>query len=186
VERVPFAVTLRLDPVSAARVTALWRGLAAAGLSDLAALGYAPHITLAVCGDGATGLAERVAGVAADWHGLAVNFAAVGVFPGPPAVLWLAPTPDAGLLAYQRALCEALPEEFLHPHYRHGAWVPHATLAEDLTAAGLAEAVTLVADSWTPFHGHLTQIDLVHFRPVSVLWQARLAEPVERARGGAT
>ena len=173
----PYAVTLRLDPVAAARVTDLWTALARDGLTDLLDLGYAPHITLAVLHDGAASVAETVARVAAGWRGRRVRFAGFGVFPGPPAVLWLAPVPDAGLLGLQRELCDALPTAHLHPHYRQGAWVPHATLAEDLTVSGLAEALACVSDGWAPFAGTLDQVDLVRFRPVSVLWQTRLAPP---------
>jgi 2'-5' RNA ligase len=173
---VPFAVTLRLDPTAAARVTALWDRLGDAGLPDLRTLSYAPHITLAILAERATGLVDRVAEVSAGWRSLAVRFAALGLFPADPAVVWLAPVPDAGLLACQRALVDALPGEHLHPHYRPGAWVPHATLAEDLTASGLTEAVSLIADDWVPFDARLVQVDVVRFRPVSVLWQRRLAD----------
>ena len=172
----PFAVTLRLDPSAGARVSKLWDGLADAGLSDLRTLAYAPHITLAVLSEGAPDLAGQVATVAAGWNRLAVRFAGFGVFPGPPAVLWLAPVPDASLLACQRALCDRLPGKQLHPHYRPGAWVPHVTLAEDLTAAGLAEAMMCLAGGWASFEARLEQVDVVQFRPVSVLWHGRLAD----------
>lgn len=169
-------MTLRLDAVAAARVAALWSRLACRALSDLALLNYQPHVTLAVLPDDVIGLAECVARVSAGWHALPVRLAAVGVFPGPPAVVWLALVPDATLLAWQHALCAALPAGVLHPHYRPGAWMAHVTLAEDLTQAGLAEAVSCVAEDWKPFDGRLVQVDLVRFRPVSMVWQGRLPD----------
>ncbi len=173
----PYAVTLRLDPVAGARVAALWTALARDGLTAMLERGYAPHITLAVLHDGTASVVEPEARAAAGWHGRPLRFAGFGVFPGPPAVLWLAPVPDPGLLGLQRELCNALPAAQLHPHYRPGAWVPHATLAEDLTLSGLAEALASVSDGWSPFAGTLEQVDLVRFRPVSVLWQMRLPAP---------
>jgi hypothetical protein len=56
--------------------------------------------------------------------------------------------------------------------------VPHATLAEDLTTAGLAEALTCASEGWAPFSGCLEQVDLVQFRPVTLVWQARLAAAI--------
>jgi hypothetical protein len=47
-----FAITLRLDPISAVPIEAMWRRLAADGIdADRLQLGYAPHITLAIYPD---------------------------------------------------------------------------------------------------------------------------------------
>jgi 2'-5' RNA ligase len=170
----PYAVTLRLDPVAGARVTAMWTSIAAGGASDLLHLGYAPHLTLAVLCEGDAPLQERVRQATAGWRRLNVRFAGFGVFPGPQAVLWLAPVPTAALLSWQRALCDALPADRLDPHYRPGNWMPHVTLGEDLTPAALATAYDRTASDWEPFTATLEQVDLVRFRPVSLLWHARL------------
>jgi hypothetical protein len=48
----PFAITLCLDPASAAFIERLWHGLAAQDIdTDRRDLGYTPHITLAIYPD---------------------------------------------------------------------------------------------------------------------------------------
>jgi 2'-5' RNA ligase len=176
----PWAVTARLDPAGAARVSGMWDALAALEYSTLPDLGYVPHITLAVLDDDASGLAEAVRHVTAAWRVMPVSFAGIGVFPGPPAAVWLAPVPDGTLLAAQRVLCAALPGALLHPHYRPGAWVPHVTLGEDLTAEQAGGAVSCLMQGWQPLATVLDRVDLVRFRPVSVTWHRALAVGADR------
>jgi 2'-5' RNA ligase len=176
----PFAVTLRLDPASAARVAGMQQALAEAGLSDLPSLGYPPHVTLAVLPDAVdAGRLLAVVGAASqEWRRLPVRLPGLGIFPGEQAVLWLSVAADAILPRCQAALCAALGEGQVSPHYRVGHWMPHVTLAEDLTEAGLSAAIRLASQAWTPIEGWFDRVDIVRFRPVSVLWSAPLKKTI--------
>ncbi len=97
----PYAITLRLDAAAAAPVASMWQALALQGVSDEAVrLGYPPHVTLAVCADAAN--SERLLAAArtwaAQWRELPVTLASLGLFPGPPATLFLAPVVTPELL----------------------------------------------------------------------------------------
>jgi hypothetical protein len=166
----PFAITLRLDPVSAASVEVLWRVLADRGLdSDRYELGYAPHVTLAIYPDEVSRdvLRARFERVTASWGALPVALGGFGVFPGAASILWLAPVVTRELLVRHEMVCDALPDLPIHPHYRRDAWVPHITLSGALPDPD--QAIAALLPLWRPISGVLDQADLVRFRPVEVL-----------------
>jgi 2'-5' RNA ligase len=171
----PYAVTLCLDAAGAAAIRRLWDALATAGIGDVPALGYVPHVTLGIWPDTSDvaalrgGAARVAARRAAPW----VTFSALGVFPGNPAVLFAAPVVTGTLLRWHADLLDGLAPP--HPHYRPDAWMPHVTLAEELAGhAAAAAALALAAPHWAPFRCRLDRVDLVHFRPVDVLWSQAL------------
>ncbi len=160
----PYAVTLRLDADAAAQVERLQAVVEAEMQID-----YAPHVTLAVYPDASDVdvLRRVVETLVARWPTLAVEFAALGVFPGADTVLWVAPVVTGELLRRHSGLVAALPAG--HRHYRPGSWVPHVTLAQQLTGAGAAAAIAALEPIWRPFSGALDRVEIVHFAPVKVL-----------------
>jgi 2'-5' RNA ligase len=172
---VAFAVTLRSDAEAASQVVAMWHELAARGVSDDAVrLGYPPHLTLAVFPDDADAdrLLAAARNIADRWPPLPISLASLGLFSGTPTGLFLAPVVTAELLAVHGALLTALTGETVDPHYQTGRWVPHVTLARDLTDP--ATAVGVVAPSRLPIAAVLYTVDVVRFRPVQVLGSHRL------------
>jgi 2'-5' RNA ligase len=171
-----YAVTLRLDNDAAARVRVLWDALSADGFANHAAkLGYEPHLTLALLDDSANAprLGEIVDAISADWRAMPLSLSAVAAFPAVPATLWLAPTITAPLLKLHAALCTALP--LVHPHYQPGTWIPHVTLADDVASDAVGEGINLIAERFHPFTATLDRVDVLSFRPISLLWHTRLA-----------
>jgi len=172
----PFAITLRLDTAAAAHVAAIWETLASHGISDDAIrLAYPPHLTLAIFPDNADGprLLTAARGHAARWRDLPVSLASLGVFPGTPATLFLAPIATPELLKRHAELLGSLPGETIDPHYRAGHWVPHVTLASDLIDPAAALAAT--GPPRLPISGVLDTVDLVRFRPIKLLGSHALA-----------
>src|SRR5580658_3626193 len=124
----PHAVTLMLDAESARSVVAMWETLAARGISEEAIqLGYPPHLTLAVFSDAAdpARLLDAARDCAARWHMLPVQLTSLDIFPGKPAVIFLAPVVTPALLAAHADLLNSLDNQPADPHYRSGHWVPH-------------------------------------------------------------
>ncbi len=184
----PYAVALRLDAAAAAPIEGMWRALAAAGLhDDSLALGYPPHVTLSIHPDTAVParLRDVVAACAAQWTAIDVTLAGVGVFAAPVPVLFLAPVVTEALLLRQRALAEALADQPGDPHYRPGAWVPHVTLAKggptgDPGWMGRAlDTLAPLAPALRPARAEC--LDLVHFRPVTVLQSHHLPSGLAHA-----
>jgi 2'-5' RNA ligase len=166
----PFAITLRLDPISAVPIEAMWRKLAADGIdADRDQLGYAPHITLAIYPDDTPVKRLRTAleDTVRNWEALPVSLTGLGVFPGAATILWVVPVVTPELLARHQAIQIALSDLQVHAHYRPGAWVPHVTLSGALSDPGPALAALL--PNWRPLAGFLDRVDLVRFRPVEVL-----------------
>ena len=168
----PLAITFRFDPVSAAAIEEMSRTLAAAGV-DVEA-GYAPHLTLAIYPDSApiNELQAAFEQSAEHCNALPVTLSGFGIFPGPPCILWAAPTVTAEMLARHAILHAARPDLQVHAHYRPNVWVPHVTLAANVRDPG--RAVSALIPLWRPVSGVLTQLDLVHFPPAAVLQSAAL------------
>ena len=164
----PFAITLRLDPASAAAIEDLSRALAIENI-DPPWVGYAPHVTLAIFSDDATVdlLREATRQLADHWRALPVSFNAIGVFPGSSSILWAAPVVTTALLVRRAGIHVALPSLPAHPHYRADTWVPHVTLSGPVQDAGRALAALLRV--WQPVAGLLDRAELVRFDPVEVL-----------------
>ncbi len=179
----PYAITLRLDADSAGRVEAMWAALAEKGISaSMRRLGYAPHVTLAVYPDTAPApaLSDAVRRLAANWTILPLACPALGLFPDPPATLFVMATATEALLQRQASLCAALPDHPPAAHYQPGSWLPHITLADDLAANRAAAAVSATMANFTGFTAKLAGVDLLRFRPVKILWQTTL-EPADTA-----
>jgi 2'-5' RNA ligase len=170
----PNAITLRLDDDAAACVQRVLDALDSRGIvGSVRRLGYQPHVTLAVWEQDAE--PEDARALIAGWRELAIDCPALGVFPGTPATLFLAVTPTAALLQRQAALARLLPGHRVHPHYRPGAWVPHATLADSLDPAAAQQAWSVALAAFRPFAAKLLRADRVRFPPVQVLWSADLS-----------
>lgn len=165
-----YAITLRLDAKAAVIVEAMWQSLAACNVSNEAlSLGYEPHLTLAVFAAHADPKRLLVAAqqCAALWPALPATFSSLGLFPGTPSTVFLAPVVTSTLLERHAALLTALAGEPLDPHYQPGRFVPHVTLAGDLTEP--AAAVAALNPLPLPLPAVLDRLDVVRFRPVEVL-----------------
>lgn len=163
----PLAITLRVDASCAGRVAMMQAAIGTAP-------DYPPHITLAMVPDeGLVPAALAAAEALAVRPLLSVSLCAIGRFPGPAGALFLAPVPTAALLDIQAAAIAFLPASALHPHYRVGAWMPHVTLAKEIAQPAAAlRALDLAA---LPMAGLLDRVDVVRFRPVTVLASRPLA-----------
>ncbi len=114
----------------------MWKSLAAVGISPAAQ--HAAHVTLAILPDDApvAELRSVLASIASGLAPVPIKLCGFGLFPGPPAILWLATVVTPALLALHSELQAACAELEPHPHTRPGAWVPHFTLADNLQDAG--------------------------------------------------
>jgi 2'-5' RNA ligase len=136
---------------------------------DALRLGYPPHLTIAVFADTAAParLLAAAEKCAAHWPGLGVTLASLGLFPGTPATMFLASVVTSALLARHAELLTALNGEVADPHYQIGRWVPHVTLAKDVTDP--VAAVSVLAPSLLPVRAVLDRMEVVRFRPAQVL-----------------
>ncbi|WP_428697209.1 2'-5' RNA ligase family protein [Stappia sp.] len=172
----PLAVTLRLDDPDAASITAIWEMLLARGLEATRRnFAYAPHLTLAILPDAPDeedAIAETLTGFAGGCAPLELTLSGPGIFPGPPAVVYLAPVPRRDLLDLHKNLDDALtarhPELARAGHYLPGAFVPHVTLCEAAEDPAAAIPALLAGSAW-PLRLRASRLELVRFHPARVV-----------------
>ncbi len=170
----PYAMTLRLDEADRAPVDTLLQALAAAGITH-AGRGNAPHITLAEYPDDADAkaLAATAAGLSVQWKRLPVRFAHLGIFPGTPAALWLAPVTTSALLVRHAQLLARHPAS---GPWASGAWVPHLMLGAELAdEAALAAATATANATFAPVTATLGHVELIRTAPFETLFSGPLA-----------
>ncbi len=172
----PYAVELALDDEAAGIVRALWREIAAAGAPSMADSGANPHVSLMIWDDiEREAMLSALTRFGAETPAIDVVFPRVETFPS-SGVVFLAPVADAGLLD-AHARCHrtfAGLGRGAWPHYDHGAWAPHCTLAMDLETE-MDRIVSVAQRAPLPLRGRLVRVELVEFRPVRRLAFAPLA-----------
>ena len=172
----PYAMTLRLDEADRAPFDTLMHALAAhAGADEAAELRHTPRIILAAYPDDADAkaLATTAAALSAQWKRLPVRFASLGIFPGDPASLWLAPITNSALLVRHAHL---LARHAATGPWASGVWIPHLMLCAALPgAAALAAATAAANGAFTPFTATLSDVELIRTAPQELVFSAPLA-----------
>jgi 2'-5' RNA ligase len=162
------ALELFFDAEADGAVRALWRRLDGAGVPSLARHSHRrhrPHVTLAVAG----GIPARTRdALRADLAMLAMPdlwLYTMGTFPTEQNGLFLGAVVDAELLAVHSAAHDALAGKVQQPwaYYLPGAWVPHCTLAQDLTTEQLTRAVAALQPV-TPIRARVAEVGITDTR----------------------
>lgn len=100
-----------------------------------------------------------------------VTFASLGAFVGENRVLFLAPIITKPLLALHEGIYTAIGASVqgIEARYAPEAWIPHCTLAMELTDSQLAEGVRHLSELDLPLQTHITRVQLVTYPNLSVL-----------------
>lgn len=170
-----YAIELFYDDASERAVRDIWDGLGTVlGQPSLSELGARPHVSLAVYGDGldTTGFPERLCEFARSVAPFEFKLSSFGTFPGSEGVVFSAPVVTRQLLAVHERFHELFSpyENAGMDYYLPGNWVPHCTVAIDLSAAEVTEAVGYCREAFQPISGRFREIGLVEFRPVKELF----------------
>jgi hypothetical protein len=147
---VAYAIELFFDEQADTAVRRLWHRLAASGLPSLETLGHCrhrPHVSLTVLETARLPAVADVEDLVDARRLPALRFSALGTFGGGGGVLFLAPVMTAPLLAVHVRLNDVMQERGIvqWPHYLPGSWVPHCTLAMNVTPAELSAAAGMLA-----------------------------------------
>ncbi len=106
-----------------------------------------------------------------------VTFDALGAFL--PGTLIAAPVMTDEMIAVNRAIHTAADRMFAPlRQYIYGTWVPHLTLAAELTHEELVQAFDIVGQDWKPISARVVSISLVHHFP----YTEELVVPLEGTR----
>ncbi|MXX04776.1 MAG: 2'-5' RNA ligase family protein [Gemmatimonadetes bacterium] len=174
-----YAIELFYDDASEQAVRHIWDGLGRVlGQPSLSELGARPHVSLAVYGDAldTTGFPERLLEFARSIDPFDFTLSSLGTFPGQEGVVFLAPVVTRRLLEVHAQFHEVFSkhENAGMGYYLPGNWVPHCTIAIDLWAAEVIEAVAYGREAFQPISGRYREIGLVEFRPVKELFTCAL------------
>ncbi len=173
----PYAVQLDLD----AGTNATFDGLAARleaidGLTTVRRLGDVHHVSLNVFDAMDVGVLDAdLARFASENRQLDIELGPLGIFAGEASVLHVAPVVTEDLLALHRRFHAAFAALAGWQHYHPAHWVPHVTLAMEVTPDALAAAAALVRTHWAPMTARLEALRLIRFQPVETLFHRALA-----------
>ena len=170
-----YAIELFYDDASEQAVRDIWEGLGAAlGKPSLSELGARPHVSLAVFDDGldTNGFPERLLEFARSIDPFDFTLSSLGTFPGQEGVVFLAPVATRRLLAVHARFHEVFSkhDNAGMGYYLPGNWVPHCTVAIDLSSAEVTAALAYCREAFQPISGRFQEIGLVEFRPVKELF----------------
>lgn len=157
------ALELLFDPATEAAIKDLWASLETAGVPSLASRTHRrhrPHVSLSVAERIETQQLEGARERLATTH-LDITLYSPAVFPR-PGVLYLSVVPTLALLLLHQEVHAALRDGMIGPRdgYSVGAWVPHCTLAQDLTRAQLVRGIDLLHDQ-PIITAHVTSLGLL-------------------------
>lgn len=158
------AVELFFDRAASDRVRAVWHSIG----STLPERGAEPHLTLSVHDASVEALlVPLVQAFAQAVPAFPISIASIGTFPTLEGVVFAAPVVTSGLLALHANFHEKLSRAglFADTHYQPGHWVPHVTLAQELSSEVVAEIVQRSRDSDLFGPAHLVEIGVVEFAP---------------------
>ncbi|MCY3712450.1 MAG: 2'-5' RNA ligase family protein [Gemmatimonadetes bacterium] len=166
-----YAIELFYDDASEQAVRHIWDGLGTAlGQPSLSELGSRPHVSLAVYGDDlhTNDFPERLLEFARSIDPFDFTLSSLGTFAGQEGVVFLAPVVTRRLLEVHAQFHEVFSKhkDAGMGYYLPGHWVPHCTIAIDLSAAEVTEALAYCREVFQPISGRFQEIGLVEFRPV--------------------
>ena len=159
------AVSLWFDSDLETRVRELWRELAATGVESSLYNGkYRPHITLGIWS--IASVEELEADLRAwvvDQRRFEVEFRSVGLFPEGNGLACLQPLVTAPLLALQReahSLASRLGAT-ASPYFEPGSWVPHCTMAWEVSRERILEVADFLLRTPLPLKGNIAAIGVI-------------------------
>ena len=173
----PLTVQLDIDAQTDAALGALAGRLARRDRETVRELGDVHHVSLGVYGElPLEDFIPKLAAFAQATSPIPIQLAYVGLFAGPPSVLYLGPAVTVGLLGLHQRFHAAFADFSgrLWEHYRPGAWVPHVTLAMAEESGKLVDGINDVLRLWQPGPASLVGLRLIEFRPVRTLFYQAL------------
>lgn len=171
-------IELFFDALSESRIRDLWHQFDSFGPPIMRDSNVRPHITLLACDSvdvtAASAFLERVATVTPSFP---VSLRSFGLFPAPLPVAFLAPKVTSDLLVLQaRIFAEFSPlAAGCSSLYSPEQWIPHCTLALELSPQHLGFALDACRTFGLPLACIASEIGLVDYSPCRQLYSKSLA-----------
>jgi 2'-5' RNA ligase len=143
---------------------------------SMAALNHPPHVTLAVYDSILERqLTEALHSIFAAHPPIPLRFDKIAFFETPELVFWAAPDRSEPLLHAHSAIHELIDPGLCRTHYQPGIWVPHCTVATQVTASNREEAIALATETIEPFEVLFDTAECVEFYPIRTIEECSLS-----------
>jgi hypothetical protein len=177
-----YAIELYLEDKYASKIKSLWQRLAYDGITTtMLDNGCEPHITLGVFEDLDVNACIKLLDPFFDTVQVPrLDFAVLGCFPA-TNVLHCPPIVTNPLLVLHFQFHKVISSVVSNPvpYYQPGHWVPHCTIAIDLTLEMLARAFDNVLEDWQPFQSRFQAVALVNPTPkTDEIWVKELDDNI--------
>ena len=165
------AVVLYFDKQTETRLLSIWRDLAKKKLSTfLVDIGIRPHISLAVFQKNEIeDLLKRTQAFAKNIKSFEINLCSVGSFPISGRPIFYLPVPTTQLLDIHSQYHNSIGPIGLNceKYYLPGNWVPHCTVAENISDEDLFKQIILdCCNAGMPVNGRVTHIGIFEYMPI--------------------
>jgi 2'-5' RNA ligase len=168
----PYAIELYLDKKSAEKVRSMRTKLRESGVNIDE--GTKPHVSLAIYQElNIRVFRPRLQDFSKQKGSLNVSLASIGMFTTEYPVVFLAPTVTDDLLSFHKEFHDYF-REFdgaAWDYYRPGKWVPHCTLAMNLSDEMVGKAIEITRRFSLPIRGALDRIGVLEFSPNKQLFE---------------
>jgi 2'-5' RNA ligase len=165
----PYAVELYLDANTEGIIRGIWRALADEGISEsMLGEGFYPHITLGIANQmDSAGLWPELSAMARQTCPLPLTLSHFGVFPNVEGVVFLGATLTRPLLDVHDAFTGLFERYAQEPwgYYQPGNWVPHCTVAHDLTGNGVSQAISVCMRVRLPIQARVEGLGVTEILP---------------------
>jgi 2'-5' RNA ligase len=142
---------------------------------SMAALSYPPHVTLAVYERiREHQLRDALHRAFVGQGPISLRFRKLSRFEEPRLVFWAAADPCEPLRLAHAEIHRAIDPALCEAHYRPTNWVPHCTLAINVTDVGKTGALALADAPIEAFQVTFDWADCVEFYPVRIIEELRL------------
>jgi 2'-5' RNA ligase len=147
-------------------------------------LDHPPHVTLAVYDSiPERQLSEALRSVFGVHPPFRLRFHKLAFFETPELVFWAAPEKSEHLLHAHAAIHELIDPCLCLSHYQPGVWVPHCTLATQVTAGDKEKAIAVAAETIEPFEVLFDKAECVEFYPIRIIEECSLTMAAQMDRG---
>ena len=168
-----FAIEMFFDKDSEEKIYEMCRSFKRKGINSLLdASDSKPHITLGIFNNfDMDKVEERIVQFSKSLSPFRLILGSIGTFPGKEGVLFLAPTVTNELLSIHDKFNNLFTEyqNEMWKYYQPGYWVPHCTLAINLSRKELQTAMDCILDSYTPKCITINELGVVEFYPVKLI-----------------
>ncbi|HEY5039879.1 MAG TPA: 2'-5' RNA ligase family protein [bacterium] len=174
----PFAIVLLFDEKSDKAVRRLGRLLEKKQVPSIfLELGADPHLSLADFEDfDFERLFPRLKKIVSDFYPMPFSLSSLANFPGKAGVLFLAPIVTVELLQFHSRLHKSIRSvvQEMNPFYVPGHWVPHCTVAMNLSPKKIVKGFRIIREINFPISGRYNRLALVktyprHIRPIQLV-----------------